>query len=194
MGYENLSIGEAHHPICPKPSRHPTYLHPAFSWMENGTWGISPPSSIVPLPQRAQMWDPGSLAAVDQHILTGGVPKALSRGPGEGTWGSGSPSSRIHLHSHSEWPDGFLQNNMFTSTVLKTLSAGNLFSVKDLQMVPFPYLWALQNTSPELAVMQSSYAEIWLWISKAGNLLKISSRKRNLTSNYRSASLNAAVE
>lgn len=100
MGYENLLIREAHHPICPEPSCHHTYLHPAFSWMEDGTRGISPPPSIVPFPHRAQLWGPGSRGAVGQHILPGAVPRALSWGAGEGVQGSGSqlpdPSALAH--------------------------------------------------------------------------------------------------
>lgn len=35
VGYENLSIREAQHPMCPEPSCHDTHLHPAFSCMKN---------------------------------------------------------------------------------------------------------------------------------------------------------------
>lgn len=53
MGYENSSIKEALHPICSKLSHLPA---PCFQLDGEWTWGISPPPSIVPFPQRAQLW------------------------------------------------------------------------------------------------------------------------------------------
>lgn len=73
------------------------------------------------------------------------------------TKGYGSQSSHTHLHLHidcSDWPDGFLQNNMFIWIVSKTLCGNTLIFCKR----PADGSLHLPRSSPKYISWTSCYA------------------------------------
>lgn len=165
MGYENLSIKKVHNPVFSKPSCYTTYLKSAFSCMENLTLKISLPvnftgfSSTLPFQRRDQILEHSSYQCTQWNNKSskGVSSKALFWRSWMVTKGYGSQSSHTHLHLHidcSDWPDGFLQNNMFIWIVSKTLCGNTLIFCKR----PADGSLHLPRSSPKYISWTSCYA------------------------------------
>lgn len=116
-------------------------------------------SSTLPFQKRDQILE-HSISCCTQWnntLLKGVFTKALLWRSWTVTKGYGSQSSHTQLHLHIDcynWPDGFLQNNMFIWLVSKTIHGGTLISCKRPADGSLP----LPMSSPKYISWTSCYA------------------------------------